>query len=426
MSSLLHSIFGSFGPSQDVSSPYHWIAQRQGLRTHAGLWVDEAQAMKLSAVTACVQILSRLLAQLPIAVYQRTGPGQSEIAREHPLDWIISQDPNELMSSYIWRETTQQHAVLWGNGYNQIVRDGFGRPRELWPLLPDRTFPRIKNDTGRLEYETRTRDGQMLSLPWEDVLHIVGLGFDGLVGYSVIANARQSFGLGLAAEEFGAKFFGQGAKSGGFLQYPGQLTDKRQQNIEKSFQKEAAGLEHAHEVRVLEEGMKWVPTTIPPDDAQFLQTRQFQVEDACRWFGVPLFMVQAHSKDTSWGSGVEQQMIGFLVVHQDSWLKRWEQELERKLLSPTERRQFFIKFNVEGLLRADSKTKAEFLRTLVHGSMMTPDEGRAKLDLPPDPSGNGGRLLLAKNIGFLDDPQDTNGTFGERSTDMQLGEDMQP
>ena len=421
---LLHRVFGSFGPSQDVSSPYHWIAEREGgRRTHSGLWVNEAQAMKLSAVTACVQILSRLLAQLPIAVHERTGPGKSEIARDHPLDWIISQDPNEWMSSYIWRETLQQHAVLWGNGYSQIVRDGFGRPRELWPLLPDRTFPRIKPENGRLEYETHTRTGQPLTLPWEDVLHVAGLGFDGLVGYSVIANARQSFGLGLAAEEFGSRFFGSGAKSGGFLQYPGKVGDKRQQNIEASFQKEHAGLEHAHEVRVLEEGMKWVPTTIPPDDAQFLQTRQFQVEDAARWFGVPLFMIQAHSKDTSWGSGVEQQMIGFLVVHQDSWFKRWEQEMERKLLSPEERRRFFIKFNVEGLLRADSKSKAEFLRTLVHGSMMKPNEARAKLDLPPDENENGDRLLLAKNIGFLDDPQDAAGTFGERSTDNEPMED---
>ncbi len=423
--SLLAKVFGSYGDSQDVSSPYHWIARREGIRTKAGLWVNEGEAMKLSAVTACVQILSRLLAQLPIAVYRRT-PSGSKIAREHPLDWLISEDPNEWTSSYTWRETQQQHAVLWGNGVAQIARDGRGRPRQLWLLLPDRTRACIDSETGRLIYESHTIEGTPLKLNHEDVVHVAGMSFDGLWGYSTVALARQSFGLSLAAEEFGAKFFGSGAKSGGFLQYPGALPETRSKNIEKSFQEEHGGLEHAHEVRVLEEGMKWVPTTIPPDDAQFLQTRQFQVEDVARWFGVPLFMIQAHSKDTSWGSGVEQQMIGFLVVHQDSWFKRWEQELQRKLFSPAERREFFIKFNIEGLLRADSKSKSEFLRTLVHGSMMTPDEARAKLDLPPDPGGNGNRLLLAKNIGFLDDSQEPAGTFGERSTDNQKREDNQP
>lgn len=365
--------------------------------------------MRFSAVFACIQILSRIIAQLPIAVHRRTATG-SDIAREHPVDWLISQEPNDLQTSYIWRETTQAHTVGWGNGYCEIVRRGNGKPVELIQLLPDRTFPQIDQESGELVYYT-TIEGEQRKVSWRNMLHIPGLGFDGMLGYSVIHHARQSIGLGLAAEEFGAKFFGQGAKSGGFLQYPGKLTQNRAKNINKSFEQDIAGLENAHKTHVLEEGMKWVATTIPPDDAQFLETRQFQVEDVARWFGVPLFMIQAHNKDTSWGTGVEQQMIGFLVVHMDSWFRRWEQELDRKLFVPSERREFFVKFNVEGLLRADSKSKAEFLRTLVQGAMMTPDEARSKLDLPPA-SKNGDRLLMEKNMTFLDDPETDQPTEG--------------
>lgn len=399
---ILGSIFGPGQPGDLPRDPNSgWTFRNQ--QTPAGVWVDERRALTYSAVTACVQILSRIVAQLPLGVHKRKSDGSAELDRSHTVDFLLSKESNDLMTSYMARETGQQHVVLWGNSCAEIQRDSIGSPEALLPLLPDRTFPKFDRNN-RLRYKATRFDGVERDLPYEDVLHVPGLSYDGLWGYSVIGNARNAIGLGLATETFGSKFFSQGAKSGGVLQYPGQLSETMSKNITQSWDAEEGGLDNAHKVRILEEGMKWIPTTIPPEDAQFLDTRAFQVSDVSRWFGVPEVLLNAHDKTSSWGTGVEQIFIGFLITTVDSWLKRWEQEYDRKLFSPREKKKFFTKFNVEGLLRADSKSKAEFLKSLVQGSLMTPDEGRSKLDLADYDGKNGKKLILPANMGFLDNP----------------------
>jgi len=255
------------------------------------------------------------------------------------------------------RNTAQSHALLWGNAYAEIGRTNGGEPVDLFPLLPDRTV--VERDRERQTHQYRTNvDGRHVTLPADRVLHIPALGFDGLVGYSPIWMARQAVGLGLAMEEFGAKFFSNDMKSGGYLKHPGRLSEEAQRNIKESMERQG-GLDNAHRLKILEEGMDFQQVTIPPEDAQFISSREFQTEEIARLYRIPLFMLQSHAKDTSWGTGIAQQSLGFVRYTLEPWLQRWEQELNRKMLTRREREQgFYLKHNVNALLRADTETRA--------------------------------------------------------------------
>jgi HK97 family phage portal protein len=372
----------AFGPSSFVSDANGWMIRAMGGgKTESGVAVSEFSAITLPAVYACVSIIADNLAQLPLNVYRSLPGGGREQVTDHPLHAILHDQPNDDMSSFVFRQTVSHHALLWGNGYAEIERTRGGDPVGLWPLFPDRTWP-DKPAGSRLRYRTAV-NGQSVNLPPEDVLHIPALGFDGLIGYSPVSVARQAVGLGLAAERFGAKFFANDAKSGGFLMHPGKLGDKATGNVAESFQKQG-GADNAFKVKVLEEGMKFISTTIPPDDAQFLATREFQVAEIARIFRVPLVLLQSMEKSTSWGSGIEQMMIGFVVWTIQPWLVRWEQEINRKLLTEAERAAgYFVKFNLNALLRGDMKARAAFYKELYLIRAMNPNEVRALEDLNP-------------------------------------------
>lgn len=363
----------------------HWVVRSLGGgKTDAGVPVSECTALRFTAVYACQAIIADTMAQVSLNLHRRfrdpvTQRVRTTLALEHPAQRLVHSDPNPRMSSFTLRQTAQGHVLGWGNGYVEIQRNNGGEPVGLWPLMPDRTCPRVTAQ-GQLVFDTQV-GGRGYSLPSDDVIHIAGLGFDGVKGYSPIFMARQAIGLGLAAEAFGAKFFANDAKSGGFLMHPGKLGDTAVSNIRDSFVDRQGGNENAHKPKVLEEGMKWVSTTIPPDDAQFLATREMQIAEIARIYRVPLVLLQLMEKTTTWGSGVEQIMLGFIQWTIAAWAKRWEEELNRKLLTEAERLAgYYFKFNLNSLARGDMAARMRFYNGGISGGWMNRNQARALED----------------------------------------------
>lgn len=373
----------AFGPSQPVSDSNHWmIRMLGGGKTHAGTYVSEYTALNLPVVYRAVSLIADAIAYMPIDIYRREK-NKRVLADDREDYWVLSQRPNVNMTSFVWRQTSTSHSLLWGNGHNYIQRRGNGMTTEIVPLLPDRTSA-VKEPGKDLYYQTSI-DGESVKLPSDDVIHVPALGFDGICGYSPIYMARQAVGLGLALEEFGGKFFANDAKSGGFLQYPGKLGEPAIKNLQESLSSKQGGLQNAHKIKILEEGAKFVQTTIPPEDAQFLGTREFQIAEIARLFGIPLHMLQSHEKVTSWGSGIEEMTLGFVIYTLAPWIARWEQELNRKLFLPSEQKRFYVKFNLNALLRGDANSRAEYYGKGIKDGWLLKNEAREKEDLDPLP-----------------------------------------
>lgn len=374
------SIFaGLFGPSQPTSANDHWIVRAFGARTASGVTVSEYSALNLPVVYACVNRISNPIAMFPLQIFRTGADGEPVEDRQHPLNQILRVRPNPFMNTRDLKKTGQTHACLWGNGYQEIQRNGAGGVAGLWPLMPWATAPDKKGD--QLRFKT-TIDGQTFSLPADNVIHVMDLSLDGYVGLSPIQQARSAVGLAQAAEVYGEKFFANDARSGGFLQHPGKLSAKAKDNIADAVE-EKTGLDNAHRIKVLEEGMKFIPTTIPPDDAQFLSTREFQIGEIARMYNVPLFLLQHSQPGTVWGSGMEQMVIAFIVHALEPWTTAWEAEYNLKLFSEAERAQgYFVKFNMNSLLRGDMKARSEFYASGIGAGWLLPSEARRKEDLP--------------------------------------------
>ena len=280
----------------------------------AGKSVNERSAMQMTAVYACVRILSESIAGLPLHMYRYEDDGSKTKAVEHPLYHLLHDEPNPEMTSFIFRETLMSHLLLWGNAYAQIIRNGKGEIIALYPLMPNRM--KVERDAkGRLyyEYQTMKEDaptmkGAVYQLDPSEVLHVPGLGFDGLVGYSPIAMAKNAIGLAIAAEEYGSKFYANGAAPSGVLEHPNVLKDPAK--VRDSWNAAFGGSSNAHRVAVLEEGMKYTPISISPNEAQFLETRKFQIDEIARIFRVPPHMVGDLEKSSF--SNIEQQSLEFV------------------------------------------------------------------------------------------------------------------
>ncbi|MEZ4714293.1 MAG: phage portal protein [Caldilineaceae bacterium] len=320
--------------------------------TAAGVYVNEESALTLSAVFACVRVLAEGVAMLPLITYRRNGEVK-ERASDHPLYRLLKEQPNPEMTSFEFRETLIGHAATWGNGYAEIEWNRAGRPVALWPLRPDRM--RVERRAGQLRYDYTLPNGQAQTLQWYQVHHLRGLSGNGVTGYSVIRMAMQGIGLGLAAEEHGARFYGNGARPGGVLEHPGRLSDLAFKRLQDSWNAEHQGLSNAHRMKILEEGLKYTAIGIPPEEAQFIETRKFQVSDIARWFRVPPHMIGDMEGATF--SNIEEQGLEFVTYTLAPWLVRSEQALTRDLLTDAEQQTIFIEYLVAGLLRGDIQSR---------------------------------------------------------------------
>lgn len=372
----------------------------------SGRRVTERTAMQMTAVYSCVRILSETLASLPLHIYE-SSETNSRKATKHPLYKLLHDEPNPEMTSFIFRETLMTHLVLWGNAYAQIIRNGKGEVLALYPLMPDRM--RVDRDEyGQLYYEymlsdsdANAKESGAVRLSTQDILHIPGLGFDGLVGYSPIAMAKNAIGMAIATEEYGAAFFANGATPSGILTHPGVI--KNPEAMRESWSKGFGG-RNSHKVAILEEGMNYTPISIAPNEAQFLETRKFQLNEIARIFRVPPHMVGDLEKSSF--SNIEQQSLEFVKYTLDPWVSRFEQAMTRRLLTDDEKKKYYIKFNVDGLMRGDYQSRMNGYATARQNGWMSANDIRAleNLDLISDEEGGNlylinGNMLPLKNAG---------------------------
>ena len=364
--------------------------------TTSGKAVTERSAMQMTAVYSCVRILAEAVAGLPLHLYRYTDNGGKEKALDHPLYLLLHDEPNPEMSSFVFRETLMTHLLLWGNAYAQVIRNGKNEIVALYPLMPNKMSV-DRDENGHLYYtyyrgtdEAIENKEFAVTLQPSDVLHIPGLGFDGLVGYSPIAMAKNAIGLAIATEEYGAKFFANGAAPGGVLEHPGTIKDP--QRVRESWQSTFGGSGNANKIAVLEEGMKYTPISISPEQAQFLETRKFQINEIARIFRVPPHMVGDLEKSSF--SNIEQQSLEFVKYTLDPWVIRWEQSIQRSLLNSEEKKRYFAKFNVEGLLRGDYQSRMNGYAIGRQNGWMSANDIRELENLDRIPAEDGGDLYL--------------------------------
>ena len=398
--------------------------------TTSGKAVTERSAMQMTAVYSCVRILAEAVAGLPLHLYRYKEDGGKEKALDHPLYLLLHDEPNPEMSSFVFRETLMTHLLLWGNAYAQIIRNGKGEVIALYPLMPNRMV--VDRDIhGQLYYqytrsteEAPTMKGVTVNLPPSDVLHIPGLGFDGLVGYSPIAMAKNAIGMAIACEEYGAKFFANGAAPGGVLEHPGTIKDP--QRVRESWQSTFGGSGNSNKIAVLEEGMKYTPIGISPEQAQFLETRKFQINEIARIFRVPPHMVGDLEKSSF--SNIEQQSLEFVKYTLEPWLVRWEQSIQRTLLSAEEKKTYFVRFNVEGLLRGDYASRMNGYAVGRQNGWMSANDIRELENLDRIPAEEGGDLYLINGnmLPLKDAGAFANTESGEEDSDEEVLEVEEP
>ena len=368
LNKLLGPTIGAYAPQDD-----YWYTQR-GLTSFTGVNISPETALCISTVFRCVSAIAQDIAAMPLIMYRRTNTGK-ERARNHPLYEVLHDQPNDWQTSFDWREMIMAHILLRGNAYCIIEEGPRGFADQLIPLNPARMVVK-QLPTRRLTYTYTWENGRPETFTQDEIFHLRGLTSDGIVGLSVVALARESFGLGLATEQYGARFFGQGGGPGGVLQVAGTLSPEAGKRLEASWTQAHTGLSTSHKVAVLEKGTEWKQVGLSNEDAQFLSTRNFQIEEIARWFGVPLHRIGHTEKATSWGTGIEQFNLGYVNQTLMPWLKKWEQAIARDLLLAP--KVFFAEFLMDHLMRGDTNARFNAYRTAITTGWMTRNEVRER------------------------------------------------
>lgn len=376
--SILEYIFSG---STTLKDPAEWFVNALGGRkTASGMRVNSRTAMNLAPYYAGLRAISEDVAKLPFKVFEQLQPRGKKSIPGHRVHHLLQVEPNPDMGSMAFRETMTHWALGWGGGIAEIQRDGSGMAEALWPIHPSRV--KLDRDSNRqLIYVVRTDDvskdakqrEHFVAIPSRDVLHIHGLSSDGIDGYSILAMASETLGLGLAAQTFGAAFFGNGAAIGGVLEHPKTLSDAAHKRLRESWGADYEGPENVAKTLIAEEGMKYSKRSIPPEEAQFLETRQFTVEDIARWFRIPPHKLQHLLRSTF--SNIEQQSIEYVTDTLMPWLIRWEQEIKRKLFVVGEE-SLLAEHVVQALLRGDQKTRGEFYTKQLQTGALSPNDIR--------------------------------------------------
>jgi HK97 family phage portal protein len=359
------------------------------VNTSTGKVVNEKTAMSVITVYACVRVLAEAVAGLPVHVYRYNSDGSKARMHNHPLYRLLHDAPNHEMTSFIWRETLMSHLLIYGNAFSQIVRNGKGEVVALYPLTPDKITVERDKSTNELIYTYRCENGEIKLNRW-NILHIPGLGFDGIMGYSPIAIARQTIGMALAVDEYGSSFFANGANPGGVLEFPGPVKDIKR--VKESWNAGHQGASNANKIAILEEGAKFSSISISPEQAQFLETRKYSTNEICRLFKVPPHLVGDLERATF--SNIEHQSIEFATHSIRPWVARWEQSLQQALVLPSERDSVFVKFNMDGLLRGDYASRMQGYATARQNGWLSANDIRELEDMNRIPTEQGGDEYL--------------------------------
>jgi len=350
--------------------------------SNAGITISNSAALGCVAYWACVRLLSETLASLPLVTYRRLERGK-ERATDHPLYKLLHDEPNPEMDAFTFTETLMGHLVTTGNCYAYIDWEEL-IPKALWIMAPDKvTVERATNQDIIYKYQSDTKQ---FTIPNYAVWQIPGLGYDGLTGYSPLAMVREAVGLALATEKMGAKLFSNGLALGGVLQHPKTMSKEAQDRFRKAMADQHEGVDKAHKWLIIEEGMTYNKNTIPPEDAQFLESRKFQRNEIASFFRVPPHMIGDLERATF--SNIEQQSLEFAVYTMRPWLVRWEKSIKRKLFLPNEKEDYFAEFLIDGLLRGDSQARAAYYRELYYLGSLSPNDIREKENLNPIENGD--------------------------------------
>jgi HK97 family phage portal protein len=377
-----------------------WLYQFIGGTSAAGVDVTVESAMKSSTVWACVRILAETVASLPLITYERLKEGK-ERAFDYHLYPLLHDTPNPYMTAFTFWETAVAHLATWGNFYAEKEMNGQGQVIALWPLTPSRVSIDLKSGTWERNYKVSMSTGGDIVLPSERVFHVPGLGFDGIKGYSPISMQMNAIGTLQAMDIYEASFYKNDATPRTLLVYPGQIDDEMETNIRASWEKQYGGVSNAGKIGILEEGLKVEQLGLPPADAQFLESKKFQVEEIARMSRIPLHLIQHQEKSTAWGTGIEQMNIGFVIHTIRPWLVRIEKAAQQQLIPERDKRKYFSEFLVDGLLRGDMKSRYDAYAIAREKGWMNADEIRALENLNPLPGGQGKVYLYPMNLAPL-------------------------
>lgn len=404
-------------PATSLADPDAWLLDAMGGgETESGVHVNRKTAIGYPPLWRGINLISGDVAKLPLNLFERSGEAGKEKAVDHPAHKLMRRKPNPWMTANVFKRTMQYHALLFGNGYAAIFRS-LKTPVELVILSPTDTFP--VQAQGRLWYVTKAANEQR-RIPAEDVLHIRGLSFDGLIGHSVLEVMAEALGLGMAAREFGSRFFGSGSNMSGVLMVPGKFKQEQIANAIASWEEMARGLKRAHKIALLQDGVKWQPTTISPEQGQFNETRQFEIREVANILGIPPHKLGDSSR-TSYNS-LEQENKSYLQDGLDHWLCAWEDECFDKLLTEKEKANdsHFFEYLREAYIQTDGETKIKMLVEQVNNGLLLPDEARAIQNLPPYPNGVGQKFRMPSNVMVVRDDGELAATDGQANgeTDM--------
>jgi HK97 family phage portal protein len=389
LSRFVRSVTGQGTPA----NPSSWLTDVfGGRRSHTGVRVNESQALGWVPMFSGIRFLSETLGAMPMEVYRRREPRGREPVFDHPIMSMVRNGANSELAWDRFIGLLQCHAALWGNGYAEIVRSSAQEPIELWPLTPDRVTLR-RNADQQLQYViTLPRDNltygetPQVVLPARNVLHLRGFSSTGVLGDRLIALCREAIGLGIATEQYGAQFFGEGMSASGILTHPAELGKEAQDRLRAAFTEQVGGLDRAHRLLILEEGMQWVQTTIEPEKGQFLGTRKFQVIEACRMLRLPPHILYDLERATF--SNIEQQNIELAVYSLTPWCVRWEKEIAMKLISDKMRNSIYPKFNMTALLRGDTQSRFQSYALGRQNGWLSVNDIRELEDMNPVPGGD--------------------------------------
>lgn len=356
-----------------------WKEMGFSKRTHSGKVVDVDTAMTFSAYSAAVTLIAGNAAKLPVHIFKRIGEEERKRVRDHHLEWMLNRKPNTLSDSLSFRETLQMDVVNHGNGYAEIVRAG-SKPIELWHIPPSRV--RIDVVGNSLVYIVRRPDNREDRLDASRVFHIRNISPDGIYGWSTIRLAQEAIGLGLAAESYGAEFFGNGSQPGGVLMHPGKLTEKAAENLRRSWQERHANASgKSHTTAVLQEGMQWQQTTTDHEKSQFLEIRKYQVTEIARWLRIPPHMLA--DLDRSTNNNIEQQSLEFVTYCLSYWLEKWEAAIDTQLLLESEQKELYSEVVTDALLKADIQSRYNAYSTALSNGWTCVNEVRRKENMRP-------------------------------------------
>jgi HK97 family phage portal protein len=366
----------------------------KGSQNSAGAAVTEATAFNVAAVMTCISLISRTVASLPLGVYERTADDSRQPATRHPLVRALRQ-PNAWQTTFAFVQMMQAHTLLRGNAFawanwSTTTFDGSEQLIELIPIHPDRMIVEQPDEFNPPQYTLERRNGTRLPIPADEILHLQGLSTDGVLGRPVLRDAREVLGGALATQTYAGEFWSNDATPDVVLRHPRALSDKAKHNLETSFAETYGRGKDRRRVAVLEEGIEIEKVTLSAQDSQFLETRKFQRSEIAGWFHVPPHMIGDTEKSTSWGTGIEQQQIGFLTFTILPWLTMWEQRLDQALVKNPAR--FFCKFKLEGWLRGDINSRYMAYARGVQNGWLSPNDVRRLEDMNPI---DGGDVYLA-------------------------------